>query len=98
MGETVLERETDHGQVVRVVHGDLTGEDVDAIVNAANSNLAHGGGVAGAIVRKGGQIIQDESNRLAPVPVGSAVMTGAGSLSLTTSGIQSGCTWIRITT
>jgi O-acetyl-ADP-ribose deacetylase (regulator of RNase III) len=66
--------------VVEVVVGDLTEERVDAIVNAANSALAHGGGVAGAIVRRGGQGIQDESDQKAPVPVGSAVMTGSGRL------------------
>lgn len=45
-----------------LVHGDLTEEAVDAIVNAANGRLQHGGGVAGAIVRRGGQIIQQESD------------------------------------
>ncbi|HEX9136853.1 MAG TPA: macro domain-containing protein, partial [Nitrospirota bacterium] len=54
--------------------------DVDAIVNAANSYLQHGGGVAGAIVRKGGQIIQDESNKIGYVPVGAAVITTGGKL------------------
>jgi O-acetyl-ADP-ribose deacetylase (regulator of RNase III) len=63
-----------------LVQGDITGRDVDAIVNAANSHLQHGGGVAGAIVRKGGQIIQDESNRIGFTPVGTAVITGAGKL------------------
>ncbi|HLE61476.1 MAG TPA: macro domain-containing protein [Thermoanaerobaculaceae bacterium] len=65
---------------VSVVVGDLTEEGTDAIVNAANSDLAHGGGVAGAIVRKGGQEIQRESLEKAPVPVGGAVVTGAGRL------------------
>ncbi|HEY43628.1 MAG TPA: macro domain-containing protein [Anaerolineae bacterium] len=50
------------GQIVRLVHGDLTKEKVDAIVNAANAQLAHGGGVAGAIVRVGGRDIQTESD------------------------------------
>lgn len=67
-------------KTVRIVKGDITERDVDAIVNAANSHLKHGGGVAGAIVRKGGQIIQEESDRIGFVPVGSAAMTGAGSL------------------
>lgn len=63
-----------------MVVGDLTEEGTDAIVNAANSDLAHGGGVAGAIVRRGGQEIQRESLEKAPVPVGGAVVTGAGRL------------------
>lgn len=50
------------GQRLEIAEGDLTQENVDAIVNAANANLAHGGGVAAAIVRRGGQVIQDESN------------------------------------
>jgi O-acetyl-ADP-ribose deacetylase (regulator of RNase III) len=65
---------------VRVVQGDITEQDVDAIVNAANSYLKHGGGVAGAIVRRGGQTIQEESDRIGFTPVGEAVMTGAGRL------------------
>jgi putative ATPase len=51
------------GQTLALYHGDLTEERVDAIVNAANESLAHGGGVAGAIVRRGGQEIQEESKR-----------------------------------
>ena len=66
--------------VIRLVAADLTERDVDAIVNAANSRLQHGGGVAGAIVRKGGQVIQEESNAIGFVPVGSAAMTSAGKL------------------
>jgi O-acetyl-ADP-ribose deacetylase (regulator of RNase III) len=50
-------------RMVRLVHGDLTEEAVDAIVNAANAQLQHGGGVAGAILRRGGHIIQEESDR-----------------------------------
>jgi O-acetyl-ADP-ribose deacetylase (regulator of RNase III) len=65
---------------IRLVSADLTGRDVDAIVNAANSRLQHGGGVAGAIVRKGGQVIQDESNRIGYVPVGGAAITMGGKL------------------
>ncbi len=66
--------------VLRLVQGDITERDVDAIVNAANSYLQHGGGVAGAIVRKGGQIIQDESDKVGFTPVGTAAITTAGRL------------------
>jgi O-acetyl-ADP-ribose deacetylase (regulator of RNase III) len=68
------------GTTLRLVSEDLTERDVDAIVNAANSHLQHGGGVAGAIVRKGGQIIQEESDRIGFVPVGGAAMTSGGKL------------------
>ncbi len=68
------------GVTVKLIKGDITGEQVDAIVNAANSHLQHGGGVAAAIVRKGGDVIQQESNKLGYVPVGEAAITGAGSL------------------
>ena len=60
--------------------GDITEEDTEAIVNAANSALQHGGGVAGAIVRKGGRVIQEESDKIGYVPVGSAAITTAGDL------------------
>jgi O-acetyl-ADP-ribose deacetylase (regulator of RNase III) len=65
---------------LRVVDGDLTDAPVDAIVNAANSYLRHGGGVAGAIVRKGGKVIQEESDRIGFVPVGQCAVTSAGAL------------------
>jgi O-acetyl-ADP-ribose deacetylase (regulator of RNase III) len=65
---------------IRLVSADLTGRDVDAIVNAANSRLQHGGGVAGAIVRQGGRIIQDESDKIGYVPVGKAAITTGGRL------------------
>lgn len=65
---------------IRLVNGDITKRPVDAIVNAANSHLQHGGGVAGAIVRKGGHSIQEESDRIGFVPVGHAGVTGAGTL------------------
>ncbi len=68
------------GKTLRLVQGDITEREVDAIVNAANSHLQHGGGVAGAIVRKGGRVIQEESDRIGYVPVGSAAITGAGKL------------------
>ncbi len=65
---------------VEVVQGDITRLEVDAIANAANTELRHGGGVAGAIVRAGGESIQRESDRLAPIDLGEAVATGAGDL------------------
>jgi O-acetyl-ADP-ribose deacetylase len=65
---------------IRLVSADLTEREVDAIVNAANSRLQHGGGIAGAIVRKGGQIIQDESDKIGHVPVGGAAITIGGKL------------------
>jgi len=72
------------GVKIQIVKGDITKEEVDAIVNAANSYLKHGGGVAGAIVRKGGHEIQKESDEIVrkngPVPTGEAVVTGAGRL------------------
>ncbi len=83
-GKVLYRCELPGGVKVEVVHGDITEEKVDAIVNAANERLSHGGGVAGAIVRKGGREIQEESNRWVkehgPVPTGSAAITGAGRL------------------
>jgi O-acetyl-ADP-ribose deacetylase (regulator of RNase III) len=59
---------------------DITKLEVDAISNAANTDLRHGGGVAGAIVRAGGRSIQDESDQVAPIEIGEAVATGGGEL------------------
>lgn len=70
----------DNKAKLRLVWGDITERNVDAIVNAANSYLRHGGGVAAAIVKKGGRIIQDESDKIGYLPVGNAVMTTAGKL------------------
>lgn len=67
-------------RIIRVIKGDITEREVDAIVNAANTHLQHGGGVAYAIVKKGGSIIQQESNKIGYCPVGSAVLTTGGSL------------------
>ncbi|MDW3605448.1 MAG: macro domain-containing protein [Nitrososphaeraceae archaeon] len=66
--------------IIRLIKGDITDQNVDVIVNPANSYLKHGGGVAGAIVRKGGKIIQTESDKIDFVPVGSSVITTSGEL------------------
>lgn len=66
--------------IIKIVKGDITESNVDAIVNAANSHLQHGGGVAGAISRKGGPVIQEESNIISYVPVGGCAMTSGGRL------------------
>lgn len=70
--------------LIRTVRGDITDLDVDAIVNAANSRLKHGGGVAGAIVSKGGTVIQEESEiwvmARGEVAAGEAAITGGGGL------------------
>ena len=63
-----------------VRQGDLTEEDVDAIVNAANNDLILGGGVAGAIARRGGPTIQAECRVIGSIEVGSAAITGGGRL------------------
>jgi O-acetyl-ADP-ribose deacetylase len=65
---------------IKIVKVDITEMEVDAIVNAANSYLQHGGGVAGAIVRKGGAVIQEESNRIGFVAVGACALTSGGIL------------------
>ncbi len=84
MNEVVREVALSTGQKICLVRGDITAEAVDAIVNAANSHLQHGGGVAGVIVRKGGTIIQQESNEWVrqhgPVPTGQVAITSAGAL------------------
>jgi O-acetyl-ADP-ribose deacetylase (regulator of RNase III) len=69
----------EHGQL-ELLEGDLTELEVDAVVNAANEQLKLGGGVAGAIRRKGGHSIQQECDRIGGTSVGSAVLTAAGSL------------------
>lgn len=63
---------------IEVLQADITTLDVDAIANAANTDLAHGGGVAGAISRAGGPEVQRESDAKAPIGVGDAVETTAG--------------------
>jgi putative ATPase len=72
------------GAVVRLIQGDLTRSEVDAIVNAANAQLQHGGGVAAAIARRGGPVIQESSDawgrRHGPISAGRPAITPAGSL------------------
>jgi len=63
--------------------GDITDAEVDAIVNAANSELWMGAGVAGAIKRKGGNVIEEDALRQGPIEVGEAVLTVAGNLAAT---------------
>jgi O-acetyl-ADP-ribose deacetylase (regulator of RNase III) len=65
---------------LEVVQADVTKLAVDAIANAANTQLLHGGGVAGAISRAGGPAVQEESNAKAPVGLGEAVETTAGDM------------------
>jgi len=67
------------GRIV-LLEGDLTAQAVDAIVNAANSALVLGAGVAGAIRARGGPTIQQECDRIGPIAVGEAAVTGAGEL------------------
>ncbi len=62
MNTILVERTLSTGQSLQIVQGDITTEVVDAIVNAANEHLQHGGGVAWAIVRRGGDGIQQESD------------------------------------
>jgi O-acetyl-ADP-ribose deacetylase (regulator of RNase III) len=66
--------------VIEVLETDITKLEVDAIANAANTQLLHGGGVAGAISRAGGPAIQEESRQKAPIGLGDAVATTAGEL------------------
>jgi len=65
---------------IKVIKGDITEQKVEAIVNAANNRFIMGGGVAGTIRRKGGQIIEDEAVAQGPVEIGEAVVTSAGKL------------------
>ncbi len=75
----MVERQV-NGITVRVVQGDICDRQVDALVNAANNHLWMGGGVAGAIKRRGGAGIEQEAMRQGPVAVGEAVATTAGDL------------------
>jgi O-acetyl-ADP-ribose deacetylase (regulator of RNase III) len=62
MNTIIAEKKLPSDQIIQIVQGDITTEDVDAIVNAANEHLQHGGGVAWAISKKGGPAIQKESD------------------------------------
>jgi O-acetyl-ADP-ribose deacetylase len=66
--------------LLELTQGDLTDQTTDAIVNAANAALQMGGGVAGAIRRRGGPAIQEECNRIGGTHVGGAVITTGGNL------------------
>ncbi|MEM2726902.1 MAG: macro domain-containing protein [Archaeoglobaceae archaeon] len=68
------------GVEIEVLHGDITKLEVEAIVNAANTHLYMGGGVAGAIKRAGGKEIEEEAVKQGPVKIGTAVATSAGKL------------------
>jgi putative ATPase len=82
--EVVAREELPGGRVFELVLGNLLEEPVDAIVNAANGHLAHGGGVAAAIARAAGPALTEEGDRIVTergeIPVGEAVVTTAGEL------------------
>jgi O-acetyl-ADP-ribose deacetylase (regulator of RNase III) len=65
---------------IEVLDTDITRLEVDAIANAANTRLEHGGGVAGAISRAGGEAIQRQSDERAPIAIGEAVETSGGDM------------------
>ena len=65
---------------IECVEGDIAAQDTDAVVNAANNHLWMGSGVAGAIKRAGGQVIEDEAVRQGPIAVGEAIVTSGGKL------------------
>ena len=65
---------------ISLQQGDITDAEVDAVVNAANTQLQLGAGVAGAIRRKGGPTIQQECDAIGPVPLGEAALTRGGQL------------------
>lgn len=69
-----------NNSTIELKEADITEQQVDAIVNPANTQLVLGGGVAGAIRKKGGETIQEECSRLGPIEVGQAVITTAGDL------------------
>jgi O-acetyl-ADP-ribose deacetylase (regulator of RNase III) len=81
--ETIAHKAVGRGRIF-VVRGDLTRQRVEGVVNAANEHLAHGGGVAAAIVRTGGRVIQEESDQWlrdhGPLGPGDAAVTTGGML------------------
>lgn len=84
MSTILAEKIIPTGQILQIAQGDITLENTDAIVNAANEHLQHGGGVAWAIVRRGGDVIQDESDawiaKHGLVPHSRPAWTSGGSL------------------
>ena len=85
MSNLLVEKTLASGQALQIAQGDITLENVDAIVNAANEHLQHGGGVAWAILRRGGDVIQEESDAWIRahglVPHSRPAWTSGGSLS-----------------
>ena len=69
--------------VVTITRGDITDAEVDAIVNAASADLSMGAGVAGAMKRKGGTVIEEDAVRQGPIEIGEAVLTVGGNLPAT---------------
>ena len=84
MNTVLVEKRFPSNQTLQLVQGDITSEEVDAIVNAANEHLQHGGGVARAISKKGGPVIQKESDQWirehGPVPHSHPAWTSGGHL------------------
>jgi O-acetyl-ADP-ribose deacetylase (regulator of RNase III) len=84
MSETIRQRRLPDGPLLLLNQGDLTLEAVDAIVNAANAHLRHGGGVAAAIAARGGPLIQEESDawirKHGPISHDRPAYTGGGNL------------------
>jgi O-acetyl-ADP-ribose deacetylase (regulator of RNase III) len=84
MNQVTKEHQLESGQRLQIVQGDITREEFEAIVNAANAQLKHGGGVAGAIARRGGPQIQSESDswvrKYGPIKPDSPAYTSGGNL------------------